>query len=81
MEALNALRITARHPAHQFWADDISVPDAFGNLGNQISGHQQVTDAYLLALAIHHGGKLVTMDKRMAELAEGRTGRSNFELI
>ena len=26
-------------------------------------GHQEITDAYLLALATHHRGKLATLDK------------------
>jgi predicted nucleic acid-binding protein len=29
----------------------------------QHRGHQQITDAYLLALAIHHRGKLATLDQ------------------
>lgn len=29
-------------------------------------GHRQVTDAYLLALAMKHGGRFVTFDARVA---------------
>jgi predicted nucleic acid-binding protein len=47
-----------------------------------LTGHQQVTDFYLLALAIHHGGKLVTLDKRLIEaLPEGSTEREHLEVI
>jgi len=28
--------------------------------------HRQVTDSYLLALAVAHAGKLVTLDKRLS---------------
>ena len=59
-----------RHPAHQFWADDIPVTDALAALGIRISGHQQITDAYLLALAVNHKGKLATLDKKLAGWAE-----------
>ena len=31
-------------------------------------GHRQVTDAYLAALARHHGGKLASFDKRLVAL-------------
>jgi predicted nucleic acid-binding protein len=37
--------------------------------------HKQVTDAYLLALAIHHKGCLVTFDKKIMSLA----GDGNME--
>ena len=41
-----------------------------------LAGHQQVTDAYLLALAAHHGGRLVTFDQRVrTELARGAEPR------
>jgi hypothetical protein len=80
-EAIDALRITVGHPGHQFWSDDISLPDALGSLGTRIMGHQQVTDAYLLALAMHHHGKLVTLDKRIAEWLEGSGGRAHVEVI
>ncbi|HEY3972298.1 MAG TPA: TA system VapC family ribonuclease toxin [Candidatus Sulfotelmatobacter sp.] len=80
-EALAALRITLRHPAHQFWADDISVSDGMGNLGIRILGHQQITDAYLLALAMHRRGKVATLDKKLVGLLEGNNERSHVELI
>src|ERR1700749_2057415 len=53
-EALEALAISANHPSHQFWSDNISLADGLIDLQDRITGHQQITDAYLLALAIHH---------------------------
>jgi toxin-antitoxin system PIN domain toxin len=64
-EAVDALASNIRHPGHQFWADDISLVAGLGNLGRPIIGHNQVTDAYLLALAVHHRGKLATLDRGM----------------
>ena len=32
---------------------------------DRLQGHQQVTDIYLLALAVAHGGRLVTFDQRI----------------
>jgi uncharacterized protein len=68
-EAIEALNGSIQHPRHQFWADDLSAPEALGMLIGHIAGHQQVTDAYLVALAVKHGGKLATLDKRIAHLA------------
>jgi predicted nucleic acid-binding protein len=41
----------------------------------ELAGHNQITDAYLLALAISRKGTLVTLDKSMARLAEQLPGR------
>jgi uncharacterized protein len=46
---------------HVFWPDDLGVADALSSFRN-ISGHRQVTDAYLVSLAVAHGGRLVTFD-------------------
>ncbi|MGA2743822.1 MAG: TA system VapC family ribonuclease toxin [Candidatus Sulfotelmatobacter sp.] len=60
-EAIDALKFNTKHSAHQFWPDDLPLADALAKL--QHRGHQQITDAYLLALAIHHRGKLATLDQ------------------
>jgi len=81
-EALNALETSTKHPAHQFWADDIPVAGGLAKLQRRIVGHQQVADAYLVALAIHHRGKLATMDRGLLGLmAEGSPERAHVELI
>src|ERR1700722_2309401 len=66
-DALDALAVNTQHPAHQFWPDDISLVDGLATFKNRVVGHQQIIDAYLLALAIHHGGKLATLDKGIRE--------------
>ena len=51
-------------PAHTFWSDDIAP--VIGMLRwNRILGHRQVTDAYLLALAVRNEGRFVTFDRRI----------------
>lgn len=47
------------HPRCEFWSDDISYRQV--DL-TRLQGHRQVTDAYLAALAEHHGGVLATFD-------------------
>lgn len=52
-------------PEHLFWAADVSVL-AVGLIDWQrLLGLRQVTDAYLLALAVRHQGKLATFDRRI----------------
>lgn len=67
-DALALLKSNLGHPAHQFWPDDIGLLDAIGRCQSRIVGHQQVTDAYLLGLAIHRKGKLVTLDSSVSAL-------------
>ena len=48
---------------HEFWSDEISVLDQ-GRLDQQRwLASRQITDAYLLALAVHKGGTFVTLDR------------------
>lgn len=52
-------------PTHEFWPDDVSyvaIPE------RGVTGHRQVTDAYLVALAKHHQGVLATMDAGIAAI-------------
>jgi len=53
---------------HRFWPDDLSLGEALERAG-EISGHQQITDAYLLGLAISHGGVLATFDRGVLGLS------------
>jgi toxin-antitoxin system PIN domain toxin len=48
---------------HEFWPDNVSIADGqlFGR--NRILGPNQITDVYLLALAVKNGGRLVTLDR------------------
>ncbi len=67
-EAVAVLEANLKAPEHDFWPDDVSYPAAAASLSGRVVGHQQVTDAYLLALAIRHGGVLATFDSSIATL-------------
>jgi predicted nucleic acid-binding protein len=45
-----------------------------------MQGYRQITDAYLLGLAIHNKGKLATLDRGIRHLA-GREFAASVELI
>ena len=51
---------------HEFWPDDISVLDGRIADPQRIHGPRQITDVYLLALAVRHGGRLATFDVSIA---------------
>ena len=48
---------------HEFWPDDVSIADASLFDHAYILGPNQITDAYLLGLAVKNGGRLVTFDR------------------
>ncbi len=54
---------------HAFWACDVSVLDARVINRDRLHGPRQVTDAYLLALAVSNGGRLVTFDRSLPLVA------------
>jgi len=66
-QALSLLRANLQHPAHRFWPDALGVYDALSKV-RPITGHNQTTDAYLLALAISRRARLVTLDQSIAKL-------------
>jgi uncharacterized protein len=78
-EALALLRANLNHPAHSFWPDDVDLRSTSKFAAQHLSGHQQVTDAYLLSLAISHQGKLATLDRGIA--AWEQPGKRLVELI
>ena len=51
---------------HEFWPDDVSLRNPGHIVWPRIFGHSQITDAYLLALAVAHQGCLATLDHRVA---------------
>lgn len=62
----------ASAPQHAFWPDDATLLDDATVDTARIHGPGQLTDVYLLALAVKHRGRLVTFDKSIAlEAARG----------
>jgi uncharacterized protein len=67
-DALEVLSGSLQHPAHHFWSEDIGVAEALAHFGRRLLGHQQITDAYLLGLAIRKKGRLATLDASLSSL-------------
>jgi toxin-antitoxin system PIN domain toxin len=68
-EALELLTAVTRRSGHRFWPLEVSLEEAVQPFAERLFGHRQVTDAYLLGLAIRNHGQLVTLDKGFRTLA------------
>ncbi len=51
---------------HEFWPDEITLRDDERVDFSRVQGHNQITDLYLLALAVHRGGCLASFDQGVA---------------
>ena len=58
-----------RLPGYSYWPVTDTWAELTAPFGDRIFGHQQVTDAYLLGMAIKEGGVLVTFDRGLKYLA------------
>jgi toxin-antitoxin system PIN domain toxin len=61
--AIDLLQEATTETDHAFWTDDISLLDAELFNRDRILGPKQLTDIYLLALAVKNGGRLATFDR------------------
>jgi toxin-antitoxin system PIN domain toxin len=52
-------------PEHMFWPADVSLLCAGVIDWTHLLGHRQVTDAYLLAIAVRQQGQLASFDQRI----------------
>lgn len=69
-EARRVLSRLLGSPGHQFWPDNVSLMDT--RLCPSLTGSQPLTDQFLLALAVKHGGRFATFDTRInASLVPG----------
>jgi toxin-antitoxin system PIN domain toxin len=78
-EVMERLALATRHPSHAFWPADITLLDEAVADRSRIHGPRQVTDLYLLALAVKHGGCLATLDGTMT--ASAVRGASKRHLV
>ena len=67
-EAILALRRIVELPRHVFWVDDVSLATSEHVDLDRLLSYRRVTDAHLLALALHRGGRLATLDRRILGL-------------
>ena len=75
------LRIACASLNHEFWPDDISLCDDTHVDFSRVQGHNQITDLYLLALAVNHGGCLVTFDQAISLSSVRGATKRNLKLL
>lgn len=61
--AISTLTSASADQSHAFWPDDLSLLDDALIDHGAIVGPKQLTDIYLLALAVKNDGRLVTFDR------------------
>jgi uncharacterized protein len=67
-EAAELLMRSTTNRHHKFLALDVEIAEVIGICSGGLMGHRQVTDAYLLALAIRANCKLLTFDSGLKQL-------------
>jgi uncharacterized protein len=61
-QVADGLKALTKALDHEFWPDDASLLDESLFDFSRLHGHRQITDAYLLALAVRRGGALASFD-------------------
>jgi len=79
-EVIGVLDLLRQMPGHVFWPDTLSLADTALFNGSAITTPEQVTDSYLLGLAVANGGRLATFDRRLSPHAVNG-GRDALHLI
>jgi toxin-antitoxin system PIN domain toxin len=73
---------STQHPRHRFLALDFSLDVVQATCTGELVGHRQITDAYLLTLAIRNGFKLATFDAALSHLLATQAERDqHIELL
>ncbi len=80
-EALQALVAMVGSAAHEYWGD-APEPAHLSTLQHPaLVGHRQVTDAYLLGLAVERRQRLATLDRGLLSFASAAGHKAQIELV
>ena len=79
--AIQLLSSATSAPYHEYWPSGISILDEAIFDHSRIHGPRQMTDAYLLGLAVHHGGRLVTFNQAIAVSAVRKASPRNLVVL
>jgi len=80
-EVIVRLRRLCSASDHRFWPDAVALLDERLFDPRRIAGHQRITDIYLLGLAVHQRGKLVTCDRSIPLKAVIGAEASHLEVL
>ena len=80
-DALATIQAQVARGGHEFWPDDLSILDAERINHTRLLGPAQITDIYLLALAVRHNGRLVTLDRSMDATSVRNAAPANLVIL
>ena len=75
------LREAAASASHEFWPDDATLLEQQAFNLDRVHGPLQVTDTYLLGLAVRKGGRLVTFDRAVSRAAVARAQAKHLLIL
>jgi predicted nucleic acid-binding protein len=75
------LRTATETRHHEFWPDSLSILDQQLIDWQRIVGPRQLTDIFLLALAVKNGGRYVTFDKKITASLVIGAASEHYEVI
>jgi len=78
---LERLQVFCSSGGHTFWPDDVSLRNAELFQTSAAPSHRQVTDVYLLGLAVKRGGRLATFDRAIPLAKVRGAAAENLALI
>jgi predicted nucleic acid-binding protein len=80
--AMQLLETNCAESDHVFWPHQQPVTKLLPEIRQRVQGHQQLSDAILLDLAIRNGGRLATLNRRVAALlAQNSAERGAIEIV
>jgi toxin-antitoxin system PIN domain toxin len=80
-EAVERLRRATETEHHEFWPCAVSLLDRDRIEAGRVHGPRQVTDVYLLALAVARGGRFVTFDRSIPLSAAPGAGPEHLVVL
>lgn len=80
-DVVEALAKLAAHPQHEYWPDSPSPLELSVFVHPAFVGHRQVTDLYLLSIAVARGEKLATLDRGIESFATAAGLGAHVDLI
>jgi hypothetical protein len=80
-EAIDRLRRATGTDYHEFWPCSISLLEDGRVNPSHVHSPRQVMDVYLLALAVEHGGRFVTLDRSIPLSAAPGSGPEHLVVL
>ena len=80
-DAASIMQAQLALPEHEFWPDNISIADPTIFDFSRILGPSQITDIYLLALAVKNKGRFVTFDQAIPMASVRRAEQQHVAVL